>query len=162
MPSTSAPLTNKLCPCGKKVCAREFCNACYYRELRHGNVKPGSQTKRWKHRLTNIDEMAKMADCAACGKVKITRRSKTTWRCSTDVNNRSRDYKRAYRQGKKNQLLEKCEICGTSEKLCWDHNHTTGNFRGTLCGPCNKGIGHFFDSPELCVRAAEYLRNKSE
>lgn len=30
-----------------------------------------------------------------------------------------------------------------------DHDHKTGKYRGLLCHNCNKGIGHFKDSPEF-------------
>jgi hypothetical protein len=46
--------------------------------------------------------------------------------------------------------------------LRWDHNHTTGLFRGTLCNNCNIAIGHFKDNPDLCVRASEYLKRDNE
>lgn len=169
MPSEPAPLTDQICKtpqCGKKVCARDFCISCYYRNLRQGKLGKGQQTKRWKHRLTDIDAINKIAHCSNCGVVKITKRDKNRWRCSVDANARSKDYKKAYRQSKKEQLLDYCEICGTTNKLCWDHNHTTGLFRGTLCDSCNKAIGYFYDNPELCLKASEYLQkehtNKNE
>jgi len=144
--------------CCKKVTARGFCVACYYKKLRHGEVQSGTQTKRWRHRLTNIDEINKKAICAHCGEVKITKRSKTNnWRCSVDVNLRSKDYKKAYRQVKKEQLIDHCEICLTKENLCWDHDHTTGKFRGTLCGHCNTAIGFFKNDSQLCINASIYL-----
>ena len=60
----------------------------------------------------------------------------------------------------------KCAICGrTGEepamryggRLVLDHNHTTNEIRGLLCGSCNIGLGHFKDSPELLQKAKEYL-----
>lgn len=166
---TSDPpiLSKQICStpsCGKAVTARGYCVACYYRKLRHGNLEPGSQTKRWKHRLSKIDEVSKTAVCAHCGEVKIIRRGANSkqWRCSTDANYRSREYKKAYRQDKKSQLTDHCEICDTKENLCWDHNHQTGLFRGTLCSNCNKAIGLFLDNPALCIKASEYLVGKSE
>lgn len=48
----------------------------------------------------------------------------------------------------------KCEICGkyetsntrpdakiTPNKLCVDHNHSTGQFRGFICVQCNRNMG---------------------
>lgn len=160
MPSASTPLTNQICStpeCGKKVRARGFCVACYYRKLRRGDLTAGSQTRRWRHRISNVDEVARTGDCAHCGHVKVTRRSEKLWRCSIESNARSKDYKRAYRQSKKEQLLDHCEICNTKDNLCWDHNHTTGLFRGTLCGKCNTAVGIFSDDPQICINAANYL-----
>jgi hypothetical protein len=54
-----------------------------------------------------------------------------------------------------------CAICGTrrgSRRLSVDHDHETGQVRGMLCGPCNMALGAFKDSPELCLKAAAYLR----
>lgn len=55
-----------------------------------------------------------------------------------------------------------CAICGTSwdggRHFHVDHNHITGEVRDILCGSCNPGLGNFKDSPELLIKAAEYLR----
>lgn len=45
--------------------------------------------------------------------------------------------------------------------LSVDHNHTTGNVRGLLCGPCNSGLGLLKESKELILRAISYLRKHS-
>lgn len=56
-----------------------------------------------------------------------------------------------------------CEICGIHEDdvpelhLCMDHDHTTGEFRGWLCKPCNSGIGYLKDSADLVASALKYL-----
>jgi len=58
-----------------------------------------------------------------------------------------------------------CGICGTMvgnsrwERLAFDHDHSTGLFRGLLCGSCNNMIGLAGDSPERLEIAANYLRN---
>jgi hypothetical protein len=56
----------------------------------------------------------------------------------------------------------KCYICrratGKRKALAVDHNHRTGEVRGLLCGPCNRGvIGHLRESTAALRRAIRYL-----
>lgn len=59
-------------------------------------------------------------------------------------------------------MLEKqndvCAICFKASKLCIDHCHSSGKFRGLLCQTCNKGIGLFKDNIEFLENAAKYLK----
>lgn len=59
-----------------------------------------------------------------------------------------------------------CAICqratGKTKRLAVDHDHDTGLVRGLLCGPCNKLVGYFRNSPEAFDRAASYLRRAQE
>lgn len=58
-----------------------------------------------------------------------------------------------------------CDICGgrpqrgdgRTSRLCIDHDHRTGEFRGLLCSSCNIGIGKLQDDPEILRSAIEYL-----
>ena len=54
-----------------------------------------------------------------------------------------------------------CAICSErldmSRQIYIDHDHSTGQIRGALCGSCNKGLGMFKDSPALLHKAAYYL-----
>jgi hypothetical protein len=64
---------------------------------------------------------------------------------------------------KKEETNGNCEICGVhkpDKKLCLDHNHKNGHFRGLLCNSCNSGLGLFKDSTQLLKKAAEYLECK--
>lgn len=59
----------------------------------------------------------------------------------------------------------KCEICGVHEdalpyRMCMDHCHVTGAFRGWLCKSCNVGIGHLKDSADLVAKALSYLQGR--
>lgn len=45
-----------------------------------------------------------------------------------------------------------------TKKVVWDHNHSTGEFRGWLCAPCNSILGLAKDKPEILAWLADYLR----
>ncbi|MFK4534276.1 hypothetical protein ABIA00_002459 [Bradyrhizobium ottawaense] len=52
----------------------------------------------------------------------------------------------------------KCAICHVeAERLCLDHDHKTGKFRGYLCHNCNMGLGKLGDSVEAIRRVLAYL-----
>jgi hypothetical protein len=57
-----------------------------------------------------------------------------------------------------------CAICKTKESggRAWhtDHDHSTGKFRGILCGKHNIGIGLLGDDPALLDAASHYLSPK--
>ena len=60
-----------------------------------------------------------------------------------------------------------CEVCGVSEadvkgRLCLDHCHVTGNFRGHICRRCNSVLGLVGDSFELLRNAADFAKYKKE
>ena len=63
-------------------------------------------------------------------------------------------------------LTGRCTICGVPEaelnrKLCMDHDHATGEFRGWICTSCNKGLGNFKDSQDILMEALCYLENSN-
>lgn len=63
---------------------------------------------------------------------------------------------------RQNGLCAICELApvgrGKGDVLVVDHCHKQGHVRSLLCGNCNIAIGLMNDSPEIVVRAAEYLR----
>ena len=55
-----------------------------------------------------------------------------------------------------------CAICDVPELECktrlhLDHDHETGEFRGFLCGKCNKMLGLANDSEEILTSSLHYL-----
>jgi Recombination endonuclease VII len=64
----------------------------------------------------------------------------------------------------------KCAICGgdsprMGERIKYfsvDHDHNTGEIRGLLCGPCNRGIGLLKDCPVVVGKALDYLNGSNK
>lgn len=60
-----------------------------------------------------------------------------------------------------------CEICGKTEgrnandMFCYDHDHSTGEFRGVLCRACNQAIGLLGDTVEGLTKALNYLKRRN-
>ena|SRR5579863_4387212 len=50
-----------------------------------------------------------------------------------------------------------CELCGCFTKTVFDHDHSTGKFRGWLCDRCNRTLGQVKDSTALLDRMIQYL-----
>lgn len=50
-----------------------------------------------------------------------------------------------------------CAICGNTEGLCVDHNHSTGVVRGLLCYDCNRNFIGDYEKPDKFYKAASYL-----
>jgi hypothetical protein len=53
-----------------------------------------------------------------------------------------------------------CALCREAQgkrKLCVDHDHATGRFRGLLCIQCNSALGKLGDSVAGLQRAIAYL-----
>ena len=52
---------------------------------------------------------------------------------------------------------ENCEICNRVGRICYDHDHITGKFRGWICLRCNAALGMIKDSPEILIEMINYL-----
>lgn len=55
---------------------------------------------------------------------------------------------------------ENCNVCGSSEKICYDHDHLTGKFRGWLCQKCNVALGMIKDNVETLKSLIAYLEKQ--
>ena len=88
-------------------------------------------------------------------------------RKSISLKNRVRRYNISYEDFKFMWELQKgcCPICGVefkNEDSCRiDHDHATGKVRGLLCPACNTGIGLLKDSPDILIKASEYLNEQN-
>lgn len=67
-------------------------------------------------------------------------------------------------RARKNRALGRpkvCEVCQQPHKrICFDHCHKTGKFRGWLCGNCNSALGMARDNPDTLRKLADYLEKK--
>jgi len=75
------------------------------------------------------------------------------WQGGTSVQAK---YKRATRP-----KPETCEICGGIGKICFDHCHKTGRFRGWICSPCNLALGIVKDDISKLSEMIEYLKKNN-
>lgn len=56
-----------------------------------------------------------------------------------------------------------CDVCGEpgnyggKPRICFDHCHAQGGFRGWLCDRCNMVLGKAKDDADLLRRLADYL-----
>lgn len=130
------------------------------------------------HKITNPDLDAKTGDCSICGIVKIrirVYREKNTYQCMKRINNartiwraNNKDAERQHRFTQRHKLKIKrgkvpsnCDICGmNSRRICYDHDHNTGEFRGWLCSGCNLALGLVKDNPHTLRKLASYIENR--
>ena len=107
----------------------------------------------WVHRLTDIDPIKRTALCANCGVVRVTRK-KDGFRCgySAYVYNLNRKYGHEIKS-----KPSECEVCGSNNRIVYDHCHKTGEFRGWICNACNVALGLVSDDPGILRALARYI-----
>ena len=133
--------------------------------------------KKWLKRL----EMGDEATCVSCDSLKPLDEFYTLDSCCKECRRVSRAYRRdsvwykdTYLRRTYGMSIEewemmrddqnnRCAICsnsfGASAKNCHvDHCHDTGDVRGLLCSNCNVGLGMLRDSPDLMLKAVQYLK----
>jgi hypothetical protein len=58
-------------------------------------------------------------------------------------------------------IPDHCEVCGEEPvgkaRMCVDHDHDTGAFRGYLCALCNSALGMAKDDPAILRALAAYV-----
>lgn len=112
--------------------------------------------------------------CEFCGHEFVPRRNNTTKCCSArcqqknarlfgEYGLRGVDVREmlALQEGGCAICLRKIEFNGFANDITAihiDHCHQSGDVRGLLCGPCNRGLGLFNDDPTRVLAAASYLK----
>ena len=107
-----------------------------------------------------------MSECKECNKAAIRARAKA----SADerferFGTRMSDAKIRKQYGvsleeyaERMQSSERCEVCGTTKHLCYDHDHETMAFRGVLCKHCNNAFGLLGDDLKGAMALLNYAR----
>jgi hypothetical protein len=55
-----------------------------------------------------------------------------------------------------------CELCKSTKKIVFDHDHEKNTFRGWLCDPCNRSMGVLGDKASSLLEAVAYLSKGNE
>lgn len=111
----------------------------------------------WVHKLSNINKEDRTGVCSSCGFVRVKRNADTAYRCRIAANEDNKNYKIRKRLRDHPDKPNICSVCGSPGRICFDHNHKTGKFRGWLCSGCNLALGNVRDSPETLRKLADYL-----
>ena len=143
-----------------------------------------------RHRLSEIDLTTRTATCAVCGPAVGVKVRPSTQKVS--CRELEREHLRAYRvrhpgrrykaekerrQRIRTRLvanlkdIDKCNVCGTTENLTIDHDHSCcpgaviescGEcVRGVLCRNCNAAEGLLKSDPSLVRALADYIERTS-
>lgn len=56
----------------------------------------------------------------------------------------------------------KCELCGRKGRICFDHDHKTGKFRGWICIKCNSTLGMVEESTRILNLIIKYIKNNEQ
>lgn len=104
--------------------------------------------------------LKKTGICSACGPVQI-KPKKNSWIC---LPGKRQGVRESYQRRVYGKVItdkpDKCFVCGGGGKVCYDHDHTTGEFRGWLCSGCNLALGNTHDNPDTLRKLADYLEGK--
>jgi hypothetical protein len=103
------------------------------------------------HHITDVNLETKTGVCSNCGPVKLKiskgrRRCYYSWKYG------------AANSAVRPSLDDCCEICGSKERLVFDHDHQTGKHRGWLCHKCNRLLGQANDNIKILEAAIAYLK----
>lgn len=157
--------------CDKPVKGRGWCGTHYKRVLLTGD--PGTAELRCKPFVEGMTEK----QCTGCRETKlltefhkVNRKSKYVAQCKSCRNAQISIMQRKRLYGLDDEaylaMIETqggvCAICGSSNRLCVDHDHATGAVRQLLCDMCNKALGLVEDSPDRLRALAAYLEAHNE
>lgn len=127
--------------CSDPAQARNLCPTHYQRARADGSLENYPKVR---HAL--VADVCGVEGCAAPAKSKAM--------CQRHYQ-LSRRY--GYAMSELDSLPTSCEVCGSTLRLHQDHDHGTGDVRGTLCGACNTALGLVSESVETLAGLIAYV-----
>ena len=89
--------------------------------------------------------------------------------CRNSLVNKHNKLRRQRQIERAGRIPGHCDACGVkltpgkgATGACWDHDHSTGKFRGWLCAHCNRALGYARDNSGILRALADYLDDKVE
>ena len=113
-----------------------------------------------KHTKKFKEKMSKMYKGRKLSKITKTRISRSHTGKHFGLNNNNWKGGKTLRSPSRPKT-EQCEICGALGTICYDHDHSTGKFRGWICLRCNFALGMVKDSKELLKMLINYLNKNN-
>ena len=143
----------------RKRSCKDICNRCYKREWTRNHPEKSLE---WARK--NPQKRKEITLKYRKSHPMIYRKASKKWR-----ENNQEKYKKVFiinNQKAKDKLIRlagrpkpiKCEVCERIGRICFDHDHKTGKFRGWICWKCNATLGMVNDNPMLLYKLAKYLK----
>lgn len=115
--------------------------------------KRGSPSKEWRDKISNS---LKGRQITWGDKISTAKAFEGNSRQPVAIRYRNKLEKKAGRPRPDN-----CEICSRGGKICFDHDHKTGKFRGWICFNCNTVLGRVLDDIGILGALIEYVKRHS-
>lgn len=106
------------------------------------------------------DSSKKRGYCSQCKSCKSEASNRWYHRVkdSEDWKTRVRRYRVKFNYGIALESVPKnCQVCGSTKKICVDHDHKTNRVRGFLCDNCNKALGFVNDDTNVLMELIRYV-----
>jgi hypothetical protein len=130
------------------------CIKCGTKAYNASELELFCREKKGKNGRRNLCKACNRKRCLEWGEKNPEKRAKKTIRYHA-----TKVYKITYEQYMERMATSDCcEVCGSKEKLGYDHCHSTMQFRGVLCNKCNRSIGMLGDTVESLQKVLDYLK----
>lgn len=143
---------------------RSYCKECYkkkYNEWKANNTEKIKKYSR-KYRENNRDKIRELNKNRYHNNPEVKTRQAERQKSLSKDKRRASSLRSKYKLSIDEYLAlpKACEICGSTEKLSIDHDHSTGNYRGVLCYRCNVALVFIAENENRAIGLAHYIRER--